>query len=48
MWSLGCVLFEMIFCSTSYENKVGNCEAFKGDSAYPLEPKGHRTISEDD
>jgi len=43
MWSLGCILYEMIYVSTDYSNTKNfdahDRYAFTGDSCYPLSPK---------
>ena len=49
MWSLGCILFEMIYVSTDYCNSknynVHKRYAFQGDSCYPLSPKNEEDES---
>lgn len=43
IWSLGCILAEMIYCSDKYiksdKYKVNSRFLFQGDSCYPLSPK---------
>ena len=42
IWSLGCILFELIYSSNPYhdckEYDVKNRVLFKGDSCYPMSP----------
>ena len=42
IWSLGCVLAELIFCTRKYKNKgqkmVGPRRLFRGSSCFPLSP----------
>ena len=55
MWSLGCILYEMLAVSQTYNNKsdfkASERHAFKGDSCYPvspLDPEAEGAISQND
>ena len=37
MWGLGCILYEMIYC-TYKDKELKNRFAFKGENCYPLSP----------
>lgn len=43
MWSVGCILFELMYVSSQYSNKAkfnrSERYAFPGDSCYPISPK---------
>ena len=55
MWSVGCILFELMYVSSPYCNEPNfdrsKCHAFPGDSCYPISPKkevAELEISEND
>lgn len=49
MWSLGCVLAELIFCTRKYKKKaqktVGPQRLFRGSSCFPLSPSSEMSKS---
>ena len=52
IWSLGCIMAEMIFCSNKYSDKgdfdPNNRFTFPGDSSFPLSPHATGEISNRD
>ena len=50
IWSLGCILFEMVYCQNDYApyNFDKQRILFKGDSCYPLSPHPKLSSSKDD
>lgn len=51
LWSLGCILSELIYCSKEYSKfnqKLHERILFKGDSCYPMSPIDQKSREDDD